>query len=155
MAFSLYTSFLLILIRCPISSIFEESWINKEIFEMGIIWVYFLWKILKKIFTHSGYNGWFSIFRKSIGAVMQNTVIVIGGIEVCHYGMGVFSEIVLFALFHIFIMNFNIIISIVCALHVMETKCCFYKKKNKFNLYKKNSMHLNFHSTHHVKTHEL
>lgn len=63
---------------------------------------------------------------------MQDAVIVVGGVEMRYIVARVFFEVVFFSWLDIFILNFNIIVSIVCALHVMKAECCAKKMIQKY-----------------------
>lgn len=76
------------------------------------------------LLTYCGYNCGLLIFRKSVCTVVQNAIIVVGGVKMRYVGARVFFKIVLFTRPDIFIVDFNIIVSIISALHVMETECC-------------------------------
>lgn len=61
---------------------------------------------------------------------MQNAIIVVGGVEMRHIVARVLFKVVLFTRLDILILNFNIIVSIVSALHVVKAEGCAKKNKD-------------------------
>lgn len=53
---------------------------------------------------------------------MHDAVIVVGAIEMRHLLVAVLTEIAFGSVFDIFPLNRNVIVSIICALHVIEAK---------------------------------
>lgn len=119
MAFSLCMSLSLNFTSCPITFNLVASLKNdqNEIDRLS----FHLEQLM--YFTHVWYDGWSLIFGECIRCVMHYTVVVVSGIEMAHFLITVLCKIARRALHHIFIMNCDKIITIVCALHVMKTKC--------------------------------
>lgn len=72
--------------------------------------------------THNRHNGWLAVLWKSIRAVVQHTEVIIGGIEMRHLFAGVFVKIIFCAGSNIFPFDCDVIVTIVCTLHVIETE---------------------------------
>lgn len=73
--------------------------------------------------THNWNNSWFSVFRVSIWAEMHNAGEVVSLVEMRYFRVSVLFEVIFFARPNIFPLNCNIIVTVIGAVHVVESKC--------------------------------
>lgn len=92
------------------------------------------------IFRINSFYGITAIFRKSFFAVMHDWVKVVGCSEVWYVTIRILIEVMYHALFNIFWLNSNIIVSIVTRLHMVKTKGM--KKLMHYNSFPKTTVSL-------------
>lgn len=135
-AFNLCMSLSLNFLSCPITFNLDSSLKNNNKKLINRFRLFFFKHCCAS--TYNRHNCWLFVFRECIRLIMHHAVIIICGIEVCHFLVGILIEIAFRPFLNIFPMNCDIIISVVSTLHVIETKRCtknIIKKRKLQNMF--------------------